>query len=140
MCGDERNATMQNQFSSAAKTIWQLVYRRRNIAIGLTIALTLTTLTASDSAADELNRQGKYKIAEMTALVRHSEPCPQVPRKWSVAYLMLLMMAPPVEEQVVELEHKMLALRAKIGTAKWCLLYSVEMEEAYLIIKQTMQR
>ena len=57
-----------------------------------------------------------------------------------MAYLMLLMMAPPMEEQVVELEHKMLALRSKIGIARWCQLYSVEMEEAYLIIKQATHR
>jgi hypothetical protein len=76
----------------------------------------------------------------MTALVRHSEPCPPVPDEWSLAYLMLLMKTTPMEEQVVEQEHKMLALRSKIGVAKWCRLYSVEMWEAYLILKLAAQR
>jgi hypothetical protein len=132
---------MHKRFSAkifkAARTNSRSFPKPRNAVICLAIALTLAISTVSDSNADDLNRQGTNKIAEMTALVRHSDPCPQVPREWSVAYLMLLIMAPPMEEQVKEMEHKMLALRDKIGLARWCQLYSVEMWQAYLIIKQT---
>lgn len=48
---------------------------------------------------------------------------------------MLLMMAPPTEEKVVAKEREMLALRNKIGNKKWCQLYSVEMEQAYIIYR-----
>lgn len=73
------------------------------------------------------------KLAEMTALARHNEECPDIPQEWSAAFIVLLMASPPSEEQVEAKEREMLALRAKIGKAKWCLLYGVEMKEAYLI-------
>jgi hypothetical protein len=34
----------------------------------------------------------------------------------------------------------MLALRDRIDSAKWCQLYSAEMEEAYLIYQQATRR
>lgn len=73
------------------------------------------------------------KLAEMTALARHSEGCPEIPREWSAAFIVLSMAKPPVEEQVEAQERKMLALKDRIGEARWCLLYSVEMKEAYLV-------
>ena len=108
--------------------------------IGLTIALTLGIANTNKSRADESTRESRDKIAEMTALVRHSEHCPEVPRQWAAAYVILLMMAPPTEEQVVEKEREMLALREKIGKKKWCQLYSVEMEQAYIIYRQAAHR
>ena len=76
----------------------------------------------------------------MTALVRHNEHCPEVPRLWATSYLMLLMMTPPTEEQVVAKEREMLALSGKLGNRKWCQLYSVEMEQAYIIYRLATQR
>jgi hypothetical protein len=73
------------------------------------------------------------KLAEMTALARHNEGCLDVPPEWSAAFIILLMANPPSEQQVEVKEREMLALRAKIGEANWCLLHSVEMKEAYLI-------
>ena len=108
--------------------------------IGVATALTLAITSVARSEADELNRGATNKIAEMTALVRHSEACPEVPRPWAIAYLMLLMMAPPMEEQVEAQERKMLSLRDKVGTAEWCQLYTAEMEEAYLIYRQATRR
>jgi hypothetical protein len=106
--------------------------------VGLTIALTLGI--ANNSHADDSHGGNRDKIAEMTALVRHSEHCPEVPRLWATSYLMLLMMAPPTEEQVAAKEREMLALRDKIGKRKWCQLYSVEMEQAYIIYRLAGQR
>jgi hypothetical protein len=76
----------------------------------------------------------------MTALARHDDLCPEVPDEWSAAFTALLMVATPTEEQVEAQERKMLALRDKIGVAKWCQLYSVEMQEAYLIYQTMLQR
>ncbi len=106
--------------------------------IGLTIALTFGM--ANRSHADESSRGNRDKIAEMTALVRHNEHCPEVPRLWATSYLMLLMMTPPTEEQVVAKEREMLALSGKLGNRKWCQLYSVEMEQAYIIYRLATQR
>jgi hypothetical protein len=53
---------------------------------------------------------------------------------------MLLMTAPPTEEQVVAKERDMLALSGKLGNKKWCQLYSVEMEEAYIIYRLATHR
>jgi hypothetical protein len=106
--------------------------------IGLMIVFTLGI--ANGSHADDSSGGNRDKIAEMTALVRHSEHCPEVPRLWATSYLMLLMMAPPTEEQVAAKEREMLALRDKIGKTKWCQLYSVEMEQAYIIYRLVRQR
>lgn len=106
--------------------------------IGLTIALTLGM--ANSSHADESSGGNRDKIAEMTALARHNEHCPAVPRLWATSYLMLLMMAPPTEEQVVAKEREMLAITGKLGNKKWCQLYSAEMEQAYIIYRLATQR
>lgn len=86
------------------------------------------------------NKIGMEKLAEMTALVRHNEICAEVPREWLSAFTVLLVTATPTEEQVVSQERKMLELREKIGDAKWCQLYSVEMQEAYAIYQYLTHR
>jgi hypothetical protein len=75
------------------------------------------------------------KLAEMTAVSRHSETCPDVPREWSAAFVVLLLTKAPSEEQVESQEKKMLAVRDRIGEVRWCQLYSVEMEEAYQVYR-----
>lgn len=92
------------------------------------------------SYAEDSSGGDRDKIAEITALVRHNEHCPAVPQQWSVAYLMLLMTTPPTEEQVVAKEREMLALSGKLGNKKWCQLYSMEMEQAYIIYRLATQR
>lgn len=84
--------------------------------------------------------RNRDKIAEMTALARHNERCPAAPREWAASYLILLTMAPPTEEQVIAKEREMLALSGKLGNKKWCQLYSVEMEQAYIIYRLATQR
>jgi hypothetical protein len=110
----------------------------RLAVIGLTIILTLAA--ANHSHADDSSGGNRDKIAEMTALARHNERCAEVPRQWSIAYLMLLMTTPPTEEQVVAKEREMLTLSGKLGNKKWCELYSMEMEQAYIIYRLATQR
>jgi hypothetical protein len=88
----------------------------------------------------ELDRLGMQKLAEMTAMSRHNETCPSVPDEWSAAYLVLLIKNPPSEEDVEAQERDTLALRKRIGKIKWCQLYSVEMQEAYLLLQLLMQQ
>jgi hypothetical protein len=45
----------------------------------------------------------------------------------------------PPEDQVEAQERKVLAPRDRIGNARWCQLYSVEMQEAYIIVQSIMQ-
>lgn len=107
--------------------------------IGLTIALTLGMANVRTSRADEARGESRDKIAEMTSLARHNEHCPAVPREWAAAYLILLTMTPPTEEQVIAKEREMLALSGKLGNKRWCQLYSVEMEQAYIIYRLATQ-
>lgn len=93
---------------------------------------TIAAMTAQVCNADQLAEAGKNKLAEITALVRHNESCPDVPRDWAAAFAILLMIAPPTEEQVKAHEKQVLALRKRIGQARWCQLYAAEMEQAYL--------
>jgi hypothetical protein len=96
--------------------------------------------TLEPPADAELDKLGMQKLAEMTAMVRHNEICHQVPDEWSAAYLVLLMKNPPAEEDVEAQERNTLALRNRIGKAKWCQLYSVEMQEVFLVVQLLMQR
>ena len=79
------------------------------------------------------------KLAEMAALSRHSEDCPEVPREWSIALILLESVNPLSDEQIAAKESEMLALRTQIGDEKWCLLYAVEMKEAYLVVQYIVQ-
>lgn len=73
-------------------------------------------------------------------MARHNEACPAIPKQWALAYLTLLMVGPPSEEEVASEERKTLALRRKIGIVQWCQLYSVEMEQAFLIYQYIIRR
>jgi hypothetical protein len=114
--------------------------RANSHLILIALAIILTLGAANQSHADDSSRGNRDKIAEMTALARHNEHCPAVPRLWATAYLMLLMTTPPTEEQVVAKEREMLALSGKLGNKKWCELYSMEMEQAYIIYRLATQR
>jgi hypothetical protein len=98
---------------------------------------TQTSKALSDADLDKL---GMQKLAEMTAMSRHDETCPNVPDEWSAAFIILLTKNTPPEEQVEAQERKVLALRDKIGDARWCRLYAVEMQEAYIVVQSIMQR
>ena len=53
--------------------------------------------------------------------------------------ILLRSINPLSEEQIAAKEDEMLALRNKIGDAKWCVLYAVEMKEAYLVVQYIVQ-
>ena len=99
------------------------------------ISICLVSSIVTSAKANSLDQQGTTKLAEITAFFRHSESCPQAPEEWSDAFTMLLMMSTPSEQQVEEQEKKALALRDKLGQAKWCQLYALEMQEAFVVYR-----
>lgn len=74
---------MQKQISIfAIGTVQQTIkplFNSRLGLVGLAIALTLGMANTNKSRADDSTGESRDKIAEMTALVRHSEHCPEVP-------------------------------------------------------------
>lgn len=91
-----------------------------------------TSREALQSDGDRLDELGRKKIAEIMAMTRHSDMCPEPPNDWSTAFLVLMTLGTPTENQVADQERKTLALRRKIGEERWCQLYLVEVKEAYL--------
>jgi hypothetical protein len=90
------------------------------------------------SAKDEETLQGK--LAEVVAFIRLAEPCDgvvQVPPEYVTQALSLLMVVdPPISEQMIEAKEEVVKnYRAKLGLAKWCQLYAVEVSEANTIGK-----
>jgi hypothetical protein len=89
-------------------------------------------------AKDEETLQGK--LAEMVAFIRLAEPCDgvvQVPPEYVTEALSLVMVVdPPISEQMIEAKEEVVKnYRAKLGLAKWCQLYAVEVSEANTIGK-----
>jgi len=80
------------------------------------------------------------KLAEMVALFRHHEGCPESPRDWSIALITLESVNQLSKDQIAAKEGEMLALRSKIGDDKWCALYAIEMKEAYIIVQHMIQK
>ena len=73
-------------------------------------------------------------------LTRLAEPCDgvvQVPPEYVTEALSLLMVVdPPISEQMIEAKEEVVKnYRAKLGLAKWCQLYAVEVSEANTIGK-----
>ena len=101
----------------------------------LTITDTGKQTNGSSSLESKYDQLGRQKLAEMTAFARHNEDCGAVPPKWSVAFMVLIMMNPPLEAQVEAQEKTLLALRRRVGRRAWCALYRVDMHEAYLVYR-----
>lgn len=134
---------MQNNFAvstGARQANKQPSSKLRITMLGSVIALIFGISNPEQSNADDSSEAARMKIAEIAALVRHSDTCPPVPPEWAAAYLIFRIMSPPTEELVEAQEQKMLALRKRIGHKRWCKLYFAEMEEAYIIYQQATRR
>ena len=115
-------------------------YRRDGLVARFIILCLCGTLLVGQaaSAKDEETLQGK--LAEMVAFIRLAEPCDgvvQVPPEYVTEALSLLMVVdPPISEQMIEAKEEVVKnYRAKLGLAKWCQLYAVEVSEANTIGK-----
>jgi hypothetical protein len=115
-------------------------YRRDGLGARFIILCLCGTLLVglAAPAKDEETLQGK--LAEMVAFIRLAEPCDgvvQVPPEYVTEALSLLMVVdPPISEQMIEAKEEVVKnYRAKLGLAKWCQLYAVEVSEANSIGK-----
>jgi hypothetical protein len=115
-------------------------YRRDGLGAQVIILCLCGTLLVGQAAPakDEETLQGK--LAEMVAFIRLAAPCDgvvQVPPEYVTEALSLLMVVdPPISEQMIEAKEEVVKnYRAKLGLAKWCQLYAVEVSEANTIGK-----
>src|SRR5271169_816794 len=98
-------------------------------------------LVASVAMADDLDAAGRAKLAEMMAFVRDGpEQCGEaaVPQEQPFEVLALYMAAgkkAPLEDEIVAKQAELAAMRAKMGLAKWCALYRIEMGAADAMAK-----
>ena len=98
-----------------------------------------TVLDAAESA--RLDAAGRAKLAEMMAFVRDGpDQCGEaaVPTEWTFEVLALYVSADkkaPLEDEIVAKQNELAAMKSKMGVAKWCALYRLEMKEADTIAK-----
>jgi hypothetical protein len=98
-------------------------------------------LVASAAMASDPDAAGRAKLAEMMAFVRDGpDQCGEaaVPQEQPFEVLALYMAAgkkAPLEDEIVAKQNELAAMKSKMGVAKWCALYRVEMEEADVIAK-----
>lgn len=93
-------------------------------------------------AGDDMDAKGRAKLAELMALVRESEKCPQPPDSWAFDVIGLYVSAgdkAPTEDEIDTAMTETEALRAKIGAAKWCAYYLSQMEAAHAIVQMNAQ-
>jgi hypothetical protein len=108
---------------------------RRSAIIGASI------LVASAAMASDPDAAGRAKLAEMIAFVRDGpDQCGEasVPTAWTFEVLALYVSADkkaPLEDEIVAKQNDLAAMKSKIGLAKWCALYRLEMKEADAITK-----
>ncbi len=102
-------------------------------------AMVITSmLVASTAMANDLDAAGRARLAEMMAFVRDGpDQCGEtVPQEWPLEVLALYMAADkkaPLEDEVTAKQSELAALKSKIGIARWCALYRIEMKEADMI-------
>jgi hypothetical protein len=113
-------------------------HRRDGLVARFIILCLCGTLPVGQAAPAEDEETLQGKLAEMVAFIRLAEPCDgvvQVPPEYVTEALSLLMVVdPPISEQMIEAKEEVVKNnRAKLGLAKWCQLYSVEVSEANTI-------
>jgi hypothetical protein len=108
---------------------------RRSAIVGASM------LVASAAMASDPDAAGRAKLAEMMAFVRDGpDQCGEasVPTEWTFEVLALYVSADkkaPLEDEIVAKQNDLAAMKSKMGVAKWCALYRLEMKEADAITK-----
>jgi hypothetical protein len=92
-------------------------------------------LIASAAIASDPDAASRAKLAEMMAFVRDGpDQCGEtaVPQGQPFEVLALYMAAgkkAPLEDEIVAKQSELAAMKSKIGVAKWCAFYRVDMGE-----------
>ena len=115
-------------------------YRCDRLLVRFVVLCLCATLLVGQAAPARAEETPRGKLAEMVAFIRLAEPCDsvvQVPPEYLMEALSLLMVVdPPISEQMIEAKEEVVKnYRAKLGLAKWCQLYAVEVSEANTIGK-----
>jgi hypothetical protein len=113
-------------------------YRRDGLAVRFVVLCLCATLLVGQDAPAKAEDTLQGKLAEMVAFIRLAEPCDgvvQVPPEYVTEALSLLMIVdPPISEQMIEAKEEVVQNnRTKLGLAKWCQFYAVEVSEANTI-------
>ena len=113
-------------------------YSRDGLVARFIILCLCGTLLVGQAGSARGEETLRGKLAEMVAFIRLAAPCDgvvQVPPEDVTEALSLLMVAdPPISEQMIEAKEEVVKnYRAKLGLAKWCQLYAVEVSEANTI-------
>jgi hypothetical protein len=115
-------------------------YRRDGVLPRFVILYLCGTLLVGQAAPAKAEDTPREKLAEMVAFIRLAEPCDgvvQVPPDYVMEALSLLLVVdPPISEKMIEAKEEVVKdYRAKLGLARWCRLYAVEMGEVNAIEK-----
>ncbi len=113
-------------------------YRSDGLIARFIILCLCETLLVGQAASAKDEETLPAKLAEMVAFIRLAAPCDgvvQVPPEYVTEALSLLMVVdPPISEQMIEAKEEVVKnYQAKLGLAKWCQLYAVEVGEANAI-------
>ena len=112
-------------------------------AIVIASMLVASAAMANDLSAAKrarLDAMGRAHLAEMMAFVRDGpDQCGEaaVPQMWPFAVLALYSATgekAPLEDEIAAKQNELAAVKTKMGVAKWCALYYIEMKEAYTIV------
>ena len=115
-------------------------YRRDGLMAQFVILCLCGTLLVGQAAPAKAEETLRGKLAEMVAFIRLAEPCDRVvpiPPEYVTEELSLLIVVdPPVSEEMIEAKEEVVKnYREKLGIAKWCQFYAIEVSEANTIGK-----
>src|SRR5271166_6115354 len=93
----------------------------------------VVAVCATAAMANDLDAAGRAKLAEMMAFVRDGpDQCGAAPVEQVVQVFALYIGAgkkAPLEDEIAAKQDELAAMKPKMGVAKWCALFRLEMEE-----------
>jgi hypothetical protein len=115
-------------------------YRRDGLVARFVILCLCGTLVVGQAAPAKAGETLWGKLPEMAAFIRLAEPCdgvvPVPPEYVTEALSLLIVVDPPISEEMIEAKEEVVKnYREKLGIAKWCQFYAVEVSEANTIRK-----
>jgi hypothetical protein len=110
-------------------------YRRDGLVARFVILCLCGTLLVGLAVHAKAEDTPWGKLAEMVAFIRLAEPCdgvvPVPPKYVTEALSLLIVVDPPISEEMIEAKEEVVKnYREKLGIAKWCQFYAVEVSEA----------
>jgi hypothetical protein len=115
-------------------------YRRDGLVARFVILCLCGTLVVGLAAHANAEDTPRERLAEMVAIIRLAEPCDGVvqgsPEYVTEALSLLMVVDPRISEEIIEAKEEVVKnSRAKLGLAKRCQFYAVEVSEAKTLAK-----